>query len=113
MCSNKETCLEALVHAAQAVAEERYDGHFTLMRFTTGWKAFFATPLHLGDPRTYAWLFVQPAHATAEEAIIFALAVLPESNGLSFGTDNETTRALLEAAKEKASRDMTVSGSRC
>jgi hypothetical protein len=35
---------EKLFEIVDKIANEHYDGHFTLMRFTTHWKAMFFTP---------------------------------------------------------------------
>lgn len=33
-----------LLKIAELIARTRYDGHLTVMRFTTHWKAIFGTP---------------------------------------------------------------------
>jgi hypothetical protein len=33
-----------LLKIAELIARTRYDGHLTIMRFTTHWKAMFGTP---------------------------------------------------------------------
>jgi hypothetical protein len=35
---------ETLLTLAERLAAERHDGHLTLLRFTTGWKACLGTP---------------------------------------------------------------------
>ena len=60
--------LAPLLWLAELRAKREADGHFTLMRFTTGWKCFLGTPdLDTGEGRG----FVQkvPLHPTAEAAI--------------------------------------------
>lgn len=42
MSDNAE--LIKLLQWAETVAEDDYDGHLTIMRFTTGWKSAFGTP---------------------------------------------------------------------
>lgn len=41
--------LPKLLRQAERVAEEKYDGHLTLMRLSTGWKAMFGSPEFGGD----------------------------------------------------------------
>lgn len=36
--------LVKLLQWAETIAEDDYDGHLTIMRFTTGWKSAFGTP---------------------------------------------------------------------
>lgn len=35
---------ETLLEFAQKIAIKKYDGHLTVMRFTTHWKVMFGTP---------------------------------------------------------------------
>jgi hypothetical protein len=35
---------ESLLEIAERIARTRYDGHLTVMRFTTHWKIMFGTP---------------------------------------------------------------------
>jgi len=44
MKRNEPIKLKKLLHAAEALARLHRDGHFTIMRFTTGWKAVWGTP---------------------------------------------------------------------
>jgi len=55
--------LNELLSLAETIATNVSDGHFTLMKFTTNWRAGFITPEDLDD--------VQKLHtgATAEEAV--------------------------------------------
>jgi len=39
-----EALVDDLIAIAERVAGEKYDGHLTLMRFTSGWKVMFGTP---------------------------------------------------------------------
>jgi hypothetical protein len=50
-------------------AEREHDGHLTVMRFTTHWKAFYGTPDL--DDRERGRMFVAglPAYPTMEQAI--------------------------------------------
>lgn len=60
--------------SAMSVAEElakRHDGHFTLMRFTTGWKAVFGTPDVWVEDR--AAIFALDIHDTAYGAVVDAI----------------------------------------
>ena len=44
--------LALLLSAVEGTALRRYDGHFTILRFTTHWKAMFGTPdLDTGEGR--------------------------------------------------------------
>lgn len=60
---NKEFLLEHV----QEIANSDFDGHFTLMKFTTNWKACFGTPeeRHLIDQMATG--------KTMEEALLEAL----------------------------------------
>lgn len=61
--------LETLIALAEMLAAEASDGHLTLMRFTTGWKAFLKTPdLDTGDGREE--VAITQMHATLNEALI-------------------------------------------
>jgi hypothetical protein len=42
---------ETLLERAEAVAAKEWDGHLTIMRFTTGWKAVMGTPDIWNDDR--------------------------------------------------------------
>ena len=62
-----ETVPEVL-KLAEKVAAERYGGHLTIMRFTTGWKAAFQTPnLDTGEGREDVWKL--KSFSTLEEAL--------------------------------------------
>jgi len=39
-----QTQLGLLLDLVEQVAKEKHDGHFTVMKFTTEWKAAFGTP---------------------------------------------------------------------
>jgi len=57
---------------------KKHDGHFTLMKFTTEWKAMFFTPdLDSGKGRAQVKQVV--AGGTAEEATLIALRKEMES----------------------------------
>jgi len=58
------------------IAKEKHDGHLTIMRFTTGWKAFYATPImdfdvdkngDLGGDRQFLWKL--PMSETIDDAL--------------------------------------------
>jgi hypothetical protein len=48
-----ESSLELAFRLAEEMAGEVADGHLTLMRFTTGWKAIYGTPND--EDRDYIW----------------------------------------------------------
>jgi hypothetical protein len=56
----------------EQMANGEYDGHFTLMRLTTGWKAVFGTPDICGENRDE--IFSLATHADANEAVADAIA---------------------------------------
>ena len=43
--SFEEKSLEELIEMAENLSLRKTDGHLTLMRFGSGWKVFFGTPL--------------------------------------------------------------------
>jgi hypothetical protein len=48
----KKMDLNTLFNLLEEIAEKEADGHITIMKFTTGWKAAFATPdLDAGEGR--------------------------------------------------------------
>lgn len=52
-----------LLNKCERIAKEKYDGHFTLMRFTTDWKFCF------GQPFNYDEIQMMATGNTMEEAI--------------------------------------------
>lgn len=63
-----ELDLNTLMSLAETIAQREADGHFTLMRFTTGWKCFLGTPdLDSGKGREQVWS--QPMYPTATAAL--------------------------------------------
>lgn len=40
----QEDALTLLMARAEQISVEKYDGHLTIMRFTTNWKVAFGTP---------------------------------------------------------------------
>lgn len=53
---------------AEQIAREKHSGHFTMMRFTTGWKIFIGTPDLDGlSERERIWNM--PIFPTVEEAL--------------------------------------------
>lgn len=65
--------LAALVDAAESMARERADGHLTLLRFTSGWKAALSTPdLDTGAGREQIW--VLPSFPRLKLALQWLLA---------------------------------------
>ncbi|NOK37139.1 hypothetical protein HMI49_28475 [Corallococcus exercitus] len=66
--SNVESLdLATLLALAERIAVERAGGHFTLMRFTTGWKCMLGTPDLDGDGR--GEVAKLPAFQSAREAL--------------------------------------------
>jgi len=64
--------LESLVGLVEMLAVTKEDGHLSLMRFTTGWKAFLGTPdLDGGGGRGKVWDIEM--HETLKEALISLL----------------------------------------
>lgn len=64
--------IEQAIEDAEEYAKEETDGHFTLMRFTTGWKAMMSTPdLDTGDGRNDVYDI--PMEDTIQSAIMEAL----------------------------------------
>ncbi len=54
-------------------ADERHDGHLTIFRWTTGWKAMLGTPdLDTGDGRWEVWEL--PMFDSMEEAAKWAVS---------------------------------------
>lgn len=51
----------------EEIAKRSYDGHVTLLRFTSGWKVVFGTPFMEQENRRI--LEKKPAKMTLEEAI--------------------------------------------
>ncbi len=62
--------LEHLLDLLTKLAQQRSDGHYTILRFTTGYKVALGTP-HLTSTAWDAYFQVQalPQFATLEEAI--------------------------------------------
>lgn len=70
--------LGALLAEAEERANKEHDGHVSLLRFTTGWKAVWATPDLVAvwasdgtmrDDVGFGALFAEPAFPTLEEAL--------------------------------------------
>lgn len=79
---------DQLLEMAEDTACEKSDGHFTLMRFTTGWKAMFQTPdiVSGGLPTVttgceYDRIFAMPMEKTMGDAIISAIYDIEHSEG--------------------------------
>lgn len=63
-----KTRLEKLLDALEVVANLKSDGHYTIFKFTTGWKIMLDTPnLDTGKQRDLVWNMKM--HPTLEEAI--------------------------------------------
>ena len=63
---------QELMHRLEAAADALFDGHVTIMRFTTNWRVGFHTPFDYFDIQTMA------VGRTFAEAARRALAELPE-----------------------------------
>lgn len=65
--TEEESLAEALAEA-ESIARSDHDGHLTVMRFTSGWKAFFGTPvlLYMGE---YDLIFELDHHETIAGAL--------------------------------------------
>jgi len=68
---------DQLLDMAEDIACKETDGHFTLMRFTTGWKAMFQTPDvvggGIGKGSEYDRIFAIRIEKTMGDAIISAM----------------------------------------
>jgi hypothetical protein len=65
--------LEDLFAKAESIANKKFDGHLTLLKFTTGWKAAFYTPnLDTGEGREQVQNL--PSFSTKEEALMWLIA---------------------------------------
>jgi hypothetical protein len=67
-----QTQLALLVDIVDQVAKAKHDGHFTVMRFTTEWKAVFGTP-DLGNSAVRTKLQGTPGYSTLQEALTMLL----------------------------------------
>lgn len=64
-----EMNLDTLLGLAEILANQKADGHITLMRFTTGWKAIIGTPnLDTGEGR--AEIANLKSHSSLREALV-------------------------------------------
>jgi hypothetical protein len=60
--------LESLMVELEEIAKAEADGHITILKFTTGWKAAFGTPnLDIGEEREK--LLQLQSHSTYESAV--------------------------------------------
>lgn len=67
-----------LMRAAELCANEYSDGHITLLRFTTHWKAFYGTvDMETGTGREF--VRNQQGYTTLEEALIRLLRDAPQA----------------------------------
>ena len=66
--------LPFLMTHAEEIARAEFDGHLTMLRFTSGWKVFFGTP-DLRSGMTDQTLFDEiPAYRRIEDALGFAIS---------------------------------------
>ena len=70
--------LEALLKVSEAIARKKYDGHLTLMKFTTHWKAMFGTPNLDTDGRKDVRKL--KAYPSLEEALFYLIVNERERN---------------------------------
>lgn len=64
-----------ILRLAETVAKERYNGHFTLLRFTTNWRFCFDTIEFSSDPKEWRENINKMYEGkTMESAILKALA---------------------------------------
>jgi hypothetical protein len=78
--------LVSLLEQVESLTGELTDGHVTLMRFTTGWKVVFGTPVSLmlvasrdGDKSEHGDLFKKvPAMMDLDTALEYAIKEKPE-----------------------------------
>ncbi len=68
----------ALLQELERVANEKYDGHVTIMKFTTNWRVWFGTPGDRGD------IQAAPNGQTFRVAAERALATAPSHFGGGF-----------------------------
>lgn len=64
-----EISLLEAINGIEKVAREKYDGHYTIMSFTTGYKVIFGTPA-LDYPAEHERIAAMPIHKTLTAAII-------------------------------------------
>ena len=64
----KSLDLNTMVHIVEEMAKQQTDGHISILKFTTGWKAFFGTTnLDIGGDRER--IARMPAFETLEGAL--------------------------------------------
>lgn len=64
------------------IADAGHDGHVTIMKFTTGWKVVFGTPIMDQADREYLWNSI-PGEASISAAMKHAIANRPEFGSVS------------------------------
>ena len=65
-----------LLRMAEEIARAKYDGHLTILRFTTHWKAAYGTP-HLYSPAGSAAVANLTPHPSLKLALIHLLVREP------------------------------------
>jgi hypothetical protein len=58
-----------LLAAVQSIAHKRYGGHYTVMKFTTGYKAVFGTPTLLLGHEDSDKIYELPTAETMDDAL--------------------------------------------
>lgn len=70
------TKLEFLMKLAIHFSKDSHDGHFTVMKFTTGWKAVFGTPDFTRNQKDAEGTYIQIAKMNSHKTIEGALEEL-------------------------------------
>lgn len=71
--------MKTLLDAVIDIANAEYDGHVSLLKFTTGWKVVFRTPGELFHPSAErAMLSKMPGFLNLDEALMYAIQKRPE-----------------------------------
>lgn len=66
--------MQTLLDKVIEIANDRYDGHVTIMKFTTGWKVVFGTPDFHGT-EDYESIRRMPGGRSLDAALWDALAL--------------------------------------
>lgn len=64
---DEKTLVEA-IQGIETIAREKYDGHYTIMSFTTGYKVVFGTP-SVDYPEEYQAIYRMPIYENLIDAI--------------------------------------------
>lgn len=70
--------MKTLLDAVIDIANAEYNGHVSMLKFTTGWKVVFRTPGDLIYPSTERKLLEKmPGFLSLDEALVYAIAERP------------------------------------